>query len=206
MTLTGKLALVTGAGRGTGRALALELGRAGAMVIAVDINPDAAQRTANAINEAGGRAEAQSVDVSHKMGAQTLIYDVLERYHQIDVLVNAAEITPGASAYKMDEGEWDRTLDVNLKGTFIFSQTVARAMIAARESGPPETGGGLIAIVHRDIAVPHAAVRAAREGVRGLTVALAAEWKDFGVHVIGLSPGDRLAPYLIDHYAHSSSH
>lgn len=198
MTLHDKVAIVTGAGRGTGQTLALELGRAGATVIAVDINPDAAQRTADTITQAGGRAEAQAVDVSHKMGAQTLIYDVLERYHQIDVLVNAAEITPSNSAYKMDEGEWDRTLDVNLKGTFIFSQTVARAM--------KETGGGLIAIVHRDSAVPHAAVRAAREGLRGLTVALAGEWKDFGVRVIGLSPGDRLAPYLIDHYAHSSSH
>lgn len=206
MTLHDKVAIVTGAGRGTGQSLALELGRAGATVIAVDINPDAAQRTADTITQAGGRAEAQTVDVSQKMAAQTLIYDLLERYHQIDVLVNAAEVTPGNSAYKMDEGEWDRTLDVNLKGVFIFSQTVARAMIAARESGPPETNGGLIAIVHRDTAVPHAAVRTAREGVRGLTVALAAEWKDFGVHVIGLGPGDRLAPYLIDHYAHSSLH
>jgi NAD(P)-dependent dehydrogenase (short-subunit alcohol dehydrogenase family) len=190
MTILGKVALVTGAGRGAGRAAARELGQAGFTVIAIDINPDSAARTAEAIRQAGGRAEAQAVDVSQKMAVQTLIYDVLERYPRIDMLVCAAEITPGNSALKMDEGEWNRTLDVNLKGTFLCAQTVARAMIAARDAGSPETDGGLIVLVARDPAVPHAAVRAAREGLRGLAAALADEWKDSGLRVVALRAGE----------------
>jgi NAD(P)-dependent dehydrogenase (short-subunit alcohol dehydrogenase family) len=191
-----KVVLVTGAGRGTGRALALELGRAGAQVIAIDINPDAAQRTADAILQAAGRAEAQSVDVSNKMATQTMLYDVLERYPQIDGLVNAAEITPGNTALKMDEGEWDRTLDVNLKGVFVISQTVARAMIAARDTGA--AGGGVIVIVIRDSHTSHAAIRAAREGLRGLAAALAEEWQPQGLRVCAAHSSEAAMSCLTD--------
>lgn len=173
--LTQKIALVTGAGRGTGQALALALGRAGATVIAVDINPDAGQRTADAIIAAGGQARAQTVDVSNKIAVQTMIYTVLDEHPQIDILVNAAHIEPHSNALKMDEGEWDRTLNVNLKGVFLISQTIARAM--------KETGGGVIVNVIRPEDSPHAAVRAARDGLVGLTTALAAEWREHGVRV-----------------------
>lgn len=183
------VAIITGAGRGAGRAAALELGRAGAIVIAVDVNPDSAQRTADAVIQAGGRAEAHSVDVSNKMAVQTMLYDVLERHPHITLLVNAAEVTPGNSALKMDEGEWDRTLDVNLKGVFLISQTVARAM--------KELGGGMIVNVLRDSPTSHAAIRAAREGLRGLTTALAEEWKEFGVRVISLGADETHISRLI---------
>jgi len=189
--LKDKVALVAGAGRGTGQAIALALGRAGAHVVAVDVNPDSAQRTADEISQSGGSASTQVVDVSNKLAVQTMIYAVLERHARVDILVNAAHVAPalshggasrsaaeraGSPALMLDEWEWNRTVDVNLKGAFLVSQTIARAM--------NETGGGVILNIVRPVeASPHAAVRAAREGLIGLTAALAREWAGLGVRV-----------------------
>jgi 2-deoxy-D-gluconate 3-dehydrogenase len=183
MPLTNKIALITGAGRGTGQRLALELAQAGATIIVVDINPDAVQRTVEAITQAGGQAVAQPNDVGHKIATQTMLYAVLEQFPRIDILVNAAHIAPGNIALKMDEGEWNRTLDVNLKGAFIVSQTVARAM--------KETGGGLILNVLRPPS-PHAAINAARSGLLGLTEALAAEWAPHAITVKAVESANAL--------------
>lgn len=189
MPLTQKIALITGAGRGTGQRLALELAQAGATIIVVDINPDAVQRTVDAITQAGGQVVAQPNDVSHKIATQTILYAVLEQFPRIDILVNAAHITPSNTALKMDEGEWNRTLDVNLKGAFIVSQTVARAM--------KETGGGLILNVLRPPS-PHAAINAARTGLLGLTEALAAEWAPHSV-VVKSFEADQLTAEAIEY-------
>jgi len=183
-TLKDQLALVTGAGRGSGQRLALELAQAGAAVVVIDLNPDAAEATANAITAAGGNALVYTVDVSNKLAVQTMIYTLLEQQPRFDVLVNAAHIEPHTPALRMDEGEWDRTLNVNLKGVFLMSQTVARAM--------KETGGGLIATVLRPDDSPHAAVRAARAGLAGLTAALAAEWQPYHIRVLALEPSQSL--------------
>src|SRR5579859_114558 len=152
------LALVTGAGRGAGRAAALALGAAGARVAAIDVNPDAAERTAA---EVGVGSTAHTVDVSNKMAVQTLLFSLLEAGERLELLVNAAHVAPSSTALKMDEWEWNRTLDVNLKGAFLMSQTVARAM--------KETGGGLIVNLLR------------------LTQAMQAEWAPFGVQVEALA-------------------
>ena len=172
--LKNKTALVTGAGRGQGQAIALALAQAGARVIAIDVNPDAVERTAALI---GPSASAQTADVSNKMAVQTLLYSILETDTRLDILVNAAHVTPGSPALKLDEWEWNRTMDVNLKGAFLMAQTVARAM--------KETGGGVIINIARPAqASPHAAVRAARAGLVGLTDALANEWRAFNVRVV----------------------
>lgn len=174
--LSNKIAIVTGAGRGPGRAAALALGQAGATVMVVDINPDHAQQTVDAITQAGGAALLHVIDVSNKLAVQTMLYTVLEQSDRIDVLVNSARVTPSNSALKMDEWEWNRSLDVNLKGAFLVSQTVARAM--------KETGGGTIFNVIRPTdEASHVAVRAARDGLLGLSAALATEWGGFGIRV-----------------------
>ncbi len=169
------LTLVTGAGRGLGRSVALALGVAGARVAAIDVNPDTAERTAA---EIGARAAAHVVDVSNKMAVQTLLYALLEADERLELLVNAAQVAPANTALKLDDWEWDRTIDVNLKGAFLMSQTVARAM--------KETGGGLILNLLRPPDSSHAAVRAARAGLVGLTEALRAEWAPYGVRVAAL--------------------
>lgn len=178
--LNNKIALVTGAGRGSGRRLALELAQAGATVVVIDLNPDAAEATASAITAAGGNALVYTVDVSNKLAVQTMIYTLLEQFARFDVLVNAAHIEPHTPALRLDEGEWDRTLNVNLKGVFLMSQMAARVM--------RETGGGLIATVLRPDDSPHAAVSAARAGLLGLSAALAAEWQPFNIQVTTLAP------------------
>jgi NAD(P)-dependent dehydrogenase (short-subunit alcohol dehydrogenase family) len=181
--MSGRVALVTGAARGTGQAMARALGAAGARVAVVDVNPDGAQRVVDAIQQGGGQARLALADVSNKMAVQTMLYDVLEAWARIDVLVNAAHVAPQSPALKLDEWEWNRTVDVNLKGAFVVSQTVARAM--------QTTGGGLILnVVRPEAASTHAAVGAARAGLLGLTAALAREWSAFGVTVDTLEPSD----------------
>lgn len=176
VSLVGKIVVVTGAGRGTGRAVAVALAQAGARVVVVDVNPDATQQTADAITQAGGEASAQPADVSNKMSIQSVLYAVLETWRRIDVLVNAAHITPNRPALTLDEWEWNRVVDVNLKGVFLASQTAARAM---RETG----GGSIFNLVRPAQASSHAAVRATQAGLLGLTAALAAEWADLNVRV-----------------------
>jgi NAD(P)-dependent dehydrogenase (short-subunit alcohol dehydrogenase family) len=181
--VSGWNAIVTGAGRGTGQAIALKLGQAGAEVVAVDVNPDSAGRAAAAIVAAGGAARAEVVDVSNKMAVQTLLYRLLEVWERIDVLVNAAHVTPHSPALKMDEWEWNRTLDVNLKSCFLMAQTAARAMQVA--------GGGVILNVIRPAgAASQAGVWAARGGLLGLSDALRSEWAPLGVRVYALEVGD----------------
>lgn len=174
--LKDRVALVTGAARGSGRAVALALGRAGARVAVVDVNPDSVQATADTVIREGGAAAVHVADVSNKMAVQTMLYSVIEPWERIDILVNAAGVTPRSPALRMDEWEWNRTLDVNLKAAFLVSQTVARAM--------SEHGGGLILNLLRPVETStHAAVRAARDGLMGLTAVLAGEWREFGVRV-----------------------
>jgi 3-oxoacyl-[acyl-carrier protein] reductase len=181
--LRNRLILVTGAGRGVGRAIALRLGAAGATVAAVDVNPDGARRTAEAIEQAGGRARAMTVDVANKMAAQTMIYELLEAGERLDGLVNAAHVAPGGEALSLDEWAWNRTLEVNLKGAFLMAQTAARAM--------KETGGGLMVNVQRpEGEAASAGVWAAQAGLRGLTEALRREWAALGVRVALAEAGD----------------
>ena len=186
------LALVTGAGRGTGRAIALALGTAGARVVCIDVNPDAAQRTAA---EIGASAIAKQADISNKMAVQTLLYELLEAGERLAVLVNAAHVSPHTPALTLDEWEWNRTLDVNLKGAFLMAQTVARAM--------KETGGGLIVNVVRPAETAlAAAAAAARAGLVGLTAALADEWAPVGVRVVLVeAAGEAAAADVLLHYA-----
>lgn len=187
--LTGRIAIVTGAGRADGRAIALALGAAGATVVAVDLNPDAVQATADAITAAGGTADAHTLDPAYKLAVQTMLYTVLETRGRVDVLVNAADFEPRADALRLDEAEWNRTLDVNLKAAFLAAQTVARALKAQREAAGSSATAGLILNLIRPVEAAPAAVRAARAGLVALTEALAAEWAAHGVRVAALAAG-----------------
>lgn len=181
-SLGGRVALVTGAGRGPGRAIALALAGAGASVGLIDVNPDGLQRTADEIARLGGQASAHATDVGNKVAVQTAIYQVLEKWGRVDLLVNAAHVAPRRPALTLGEWEWNRALEVNLKGAFLAAQTAARAM--------KESGGGIILNVVRPAeAGAHAAVRASRAGLIGLTEALAAEWAEHGVRVERLDCG-----------------
>ncbi len=122
--LHNKVAIVTGAGHGTGAAIAHTLAAAGARVAVNDLNPDRAERIASAIRQAGGQAIGIAADISNKFQCVHLVETTRQEWGQLDILVNNAAVKPSSTILKMDEWAWQRCLDVNLKGTFFMSQLV----------------------------------------------------------------------------------
>ncbi len=130
MRLKDKIAIVTGAGRGIGRAIAVRFGQEGARVVVnYSASEGAAQEVVDAIKAAGGEAMPYRADVSVKGEVDAMVQAALEAYGRIDILVNNAGICPFADFLDISEELWDRVQDVNLKGTFLCSQAVARAMV-----------------------------------------------------------------------------
>jgi 3-oxoacyl-[acyl-carrier protein] reductase len=130
-----KVVLITGAGKGAGRALALAFAERGAIVAANDISPINVELVVAEIETRGGRAKAYVEDVAKKVGVQYLINSVEEDFGGIDVLINHAAVEPHMSMLDMDEWDWHRTLDVNLTGAFLMIQSTARMM---KEKGKGE--------------------------------------------------------------------
>lgn len=126
--LAGKVAIVTGAGHGAGKAIAEALAAAGARVAINDINPDRAYRVAAELRESGGETIGVMADVSNRFQCVHLIETTRNEWGHIDILVNCAAIQPAASVLKMDEWELMRVLDVNIKGAFFMSQLTGRVM------------------------------------------------------------------------------
>jgi NAD(P)-dependent dehydrogenase (short-subunit alcohol dehydrogenase family) len=179
--LAEKVAIVTGAGQGLGEAIALALADAGACVAVNDLNPDRAERVAGLIMQRAGQAVAIPADIASKFQCVHLIEETRARWGRLDILVNNAAITPEVSLLKMDEWEWNRCLDVNLKGTFFMSQLAGRVM--AEENR--ERGGAIVNI--GAVAPPEApglaAYYASKAGVAALGRACAMEYADYGIRV-----------------------
>ena len=129
--LAGRVAIVTGAGRGMGRAVAVRLAAAGASVVANDLAADAAQSTVDQLVSSGGRAIAIAGDVSKSAMVELMINRTTDEYGEINILVNAAGILRRTAVFDMDEDEWDLVLNVNLKGTFLPSKAVLSSMRAS---------------------------------------------------------------------------
>jgi len=129
MRLEGKVAIVTGAARGIGRAIAIRFALEGAQVAIVDIRESEGQDSVRLIEAAGGQACFVRADVSDSAQVQAAVRAVLDRWGTIDILVNDAGICPFEGFLEMPEALWDQVLDVNLKGYFLVSQAVARVMV-----------------------------------------------------------------------------
>lgn len=130
--LKDKCALVTGAGAGIGKAIALALAREGAAVAAVDLKEATARETAAAIEEQGGRALAIAADVSSQADARRAVARAVEAHGGLQLLVCNAGITQDGVVWKLSEAQWDRVIAVNLKGTFNFNQAVAPLFMEQR--------------------------------------------------------------------------
>ena len=128
--LKDKVVLITGAGRGNGRKLAEELARRGAIVVLNDISPINVEEVEAGIRAEGGQAKSFIEDVAKKVGAQMLVKEVEDAFGKIDILINHAAVEPHTPLLDMDEWDWHRTLDVNLTGTFLMTQSVGRVMRA----------------------------------------------------------------------------
>jgi 3-oxoacyl-[acyl-carrier protein] reductase len=130
--LTGRVALVTGASRGIGRAIAARLAACGASVAGVARTLEGLDPTLQAIREAGGVAEGFAADVASSADVQRVVDEVEAKFQRIDVLVNNAGVTRDGLVLRMDDKAWDEVIDTNLKGTFLFSRAVGAIMMRAR--------------------------------------------------------------------------
>ena len=129
-TLDGQIALVTGASRGIGRAVALALAEAGAeVVVNYSSSPDAADAVVSAIKEAGGQAYALQANVADEEAVNGLIKSVIERSGRIDVLVNNAGITRDGLLMRMKTEDWQAVINLNLSGVFLCTRAVTRPML-----------------------------------------------------------------------------
>ena len=187
--LNNKVAIVTGAGQGIGAAIAYTLAEAGAAVAVNDINPDRAEAVASKIRQAGGKALGITADIANKYQCVHLIETTRAEWGQLDILVNNAAIQPTSSILKMDEWDWTRCIDVNLKGTFFMSQLCGRVM--ADENS--ERGGIIVNIGSTaGVAVPlanRAAYCASKAGMVGFARECAHEFAQYGIRVNTVLPG-----------------
>ena len=182
--VTGRVALVTGAARGIGRACALALARAGADVALGFRDREAGGDVADAIRALGRRALPLQLDVTRRPQIASAVAEAQRAFGRIDILVNNAGIGPPNPAESVSEADFDATLAVNLKGTFFVSQEVGRLMIAA--------GGGRIVNLSSQagfVALPTESVYCmTKAAIAHLTKCLAVEWAPHGVNVNAVAP------------------
>ena len=183
--LRDKVAIITGAGQGIGKATAVLFAREGATVIIAEIRADQGRAAAESITAAGGVAEFQSLNVTDAGAVEGLVNGVLARYGRIDVLVNNAGITIDATLKKMEPEQFDAVIEVNLKGTFLCGQSVGRVML--------EQGFGVI--LNAASVVAHygnfgqSNYVASKAGVIGMTRTWARELGPKGIRVNAVAPG-----------------
>lgn len=185
----GQVAFVTGAGGGIGRAVCVRLAREGAAVVATDLSAERAAETARLVDAEGGQALACTVDVRSRADVTAARDAALARFGRITQLVNSAGLVTMESLDELTEEHWDLVLDVNLKGTWLVTQEVARAIGAA--------GGGAVvnlSTVEADVVVSSSGTaqvhyNASKGGVKMLTKALAVELARRSIRVNCVAPG-----------------
>ena len=185
MNLQGRVALVTGAAQGIGRAIALALAEVGADIAGGDVNLERMEATAKEIEALGRKALVLKLDVSDPASVKEAVGKVYEAWQKIDILVNNAGITKDGLAMRLKREDWDRVLSINLNGTFHCIQAVLPAMVKQRS-------GRIISIasvVAQAGNVGQANYIASKAGIIGLTKAVAAEVGSRGITVNAVAPG-----------------
>jgi len=179
--LEGKVVLITGAGRGKGRALAEAFLARGALVAVNDVSPINLDEL---VSQSGGKIKAYVEDVAKKVAAQVIINQVEDDFGGIDILINHAAVEPRVDLLAMDEWDWHRVLDVNLTGTFLMMQSAGRVM-RTKGSGVIVN---LITATHSGVE-KEAAYLASMAGLAALTRSASIEFASYGIHVHAVGTG-----------------
>ena len=183
--LSGQTALVTGAARGLGRCIAQTLAEAGAKVACIDINAESLAETVAAIRDAGGAAEPLACDVTDSNRVGEVVDEVVKLWGGLNILVNNAGITRDNVLVRMKDEQWDLVLNINLRGTFLFTRAVARPMMKARQ-GRIINVASVSGLMGNPGQVNYSASKA---GVIGLTRTVACELASRNITVNAVAPG-----------------
>lgn len=190
MKLLDKVAIITGAGRGIGEATAKKFVQEGAKVVIADISQADVDRTVEEIKAMGGEAIGAIVDVTSLESVNKMVKETVEKYGKLDIIVNNAGITADNTLVKMSEAEFDRVINVNLKGVYNCGQEAAKVMT--------EQGGGVILNASSVVGVygnfGQTNYAATKWGVIGMTKTWAKELGKKGVRVNAVAPGFILTP------------
>ena len=192
MRLKDKVALITGAASGIGKSTSVLFGQEGAKVMCVDINGEGAERVAHQISDTGGEAASLTVDVAQEEDVQRMVRETVERWGRLDILYNNAGIGFGMPVTQVPEEEWDRLIDINLKGVFLGCKHAIPEMV--------KQGGGAIVNTASDAGLRGVSFLstycASKGGVVLLTKSLAVEWARQGIRVNCVCPGVIQTPIL----------
>ena len=189
--LSGKGAIVTGGAMGIGQAISFRLAEAGASVIIADLDLDVANQTVEEIKSRGGKAQAIQADASSSADAEKVVQATIESFGSIDILVNNAGIYPLLPVMQVEEGLFDKVISVNLKGSFVYAQTVAAKMIEAGNGGKIINLASVDGFHPNGNATPY---NASKGGVIMLTKALALELAPHKILVNAVAPGSIITP------------
>ena len=183
--LEGRVAIVTGAGQGIGRAFALGMAREGASVVIAELNQDTASRVEAELKEKGHEALAIQTDVSREDSVQEMVSRCVDRFGTVDILMNNAGIHIASPVEEMSEEVWDRVIGTNLAGTFLCSRAVVPIFMPKRKGRIMSMSSGL---AHQGV-LNAAHYAASKAGIIGFTRSLALELGPHGITVNAIAPG-----------------
>lgn len=193
--ITGKVAIVTGAASGIGRAIALDLAESGSNVVIADTALGGAEEVGREIQSAGGKAIAIKTDVTDRKDVEQMVQRTIEKFGRIDILINNAGIQVRSSVMYMKEDDLDRTFEVNLKGAILCSQAAARHMVEQKSGKIVNMGSSLSSRASVcNLSGGGADYCASKAAVQAFTRTLAMELGPYGINVNAVAPGPTNTP------------